>query len=92
MGSFDSSQIADLVGIYILDKPGWFLNLSNIGIYRNDRVVSIRISNGLLKFKIQKKVIRAFKYMEWMREIGSNLKIANFLDVTLNINVNLYKP
>ena len=33
MRSFDSAQIADLVGIYILDTLGRFLNLSNVGIY-----------------------------------------------------------
>ena len=34
MGSFDSAQIADLVGIYILDTLGRFLNLNNVGIYQ----------------------------------------------------------
>ena len=41
MGSFDSTQIADLVGIYILHTLDRFLNLSNIGIYRNDGLISI---------------------------------------------------
>ena len=30
MGSFDSAQIADLVGIYILDTLGRIINLNNI--------------------------------------------------------------
>ena len=36
MGSFDSSKTVDLVGIYILDKLGRFLNLNNVGIYSDD--------------------------------------------------------
>ena len=72
MESFDSAQIPDLVGIYILDTLGRFLNLSNMRIYRNDWLISIPNSNGPLKSKIQKKVIRAFKHMELKIEISSN--------------------
>ena len=84
MGSLDSASIADLVGIYILDKQGRFLNLKNVEIYRDDRLISTLNNNGPLKSKIQKKVIRVFKYMGLKIEISSNLKIVNFLDVTLN--------
>ncbi len=52
-----------LVGIYILDILGRFLNLKNIGIYRDDGLISIPNSNGALTPKIQKKVVWAFRYM-----------------------------
>ena len=77
MGLFDSAQIADLVGIYILDTLERFLNLNCINIYR-DELISISNSNGLLTSKMQKKVIRAFKNMGLKIEISSNLKIVNF--------------
>ena len=35
-----------LVGIYILDMLRRFLDLNNIGIYRDDRLISIPNSNG----------------------------------------------
>ena len=57
IGSFDSAQNTDLVGIYILDTLGRFLNLSNIGIYRDDGLIFIPNSNGPPTSKIQ-KVIR----------------------------------
>ena len=92
MGSFDFAQIIDLVGIYILDTLGRLLNLNNIRIYRDDGLISVSNCNEPLTSKIQKKVIRAFKYM-WLKiEISSNLKIVHFLDVTLNLNDNSYKP
>ena len=50
MGLFDFVQIADFVGIYILDTPGRFLNLNNVGIYK-DGLISIPNSNGPLKSK-----------------------------------------
>ena len=42
--------------------------------------------------KMQKKIIRAFEYMGLKIEISCNLKIVNFLDVTLSLNDNSYKP
>ena len=92
MGSFDSAQIADLVGIYILDTLGRFLNLKNVRIYRDGGLISVPNSNRPLTSKIQKKVIRAFEYIGLKIEISSNLKIVNFLDVTLNLSNNSYKP
>ena len=85
MESFDSAQIAELEGMYILDTLGRFLNLNNAIIYRDDGFIS---SNRTLKSKIQKKVITAFKYMGLKIEISSNLKIVKFLDVTSNLSNN----
>ena len=52
MVSFDSTPIADLVGIYILDTLLRFTSLINIGIYRDDGLISILNRNGTLKSKI----------------------------------------
>ena len=81
MGSFDSAQIVDFVGIYILVTLGRFLNLNNVEIYRDDGLISIPNNNGPLTSKIQGEVIRAYKLFIIMRlkiEISSNLKIVNF--------------
>ena len=48
MGSFDTVQIADLVGIYILDTLSRFLNLNNVGIHYDDGLIFIPYSNGPL--------------------------------------------
>ena len=58
------------------------LKFKNIGIYRDDGLISISNINEPITSKIQKKLIIAFPY----------LKIVNFLDVTLNLNNNSYKP
>ena len=92
MWSFDSAQISDLVGMYILDTHGNFLDLRNVRICRGDGLISIPNINGPLTSEIQKKVIRVFKYKGLKIEISSNLKIVNLLDVTLNLNDNSYKP
>ena len=40
----------------------------------------------------KKKIIRAFKFLGFRIEIFSNIKVANFLDVKLNLSDNSYRP
>ena len=91
-GGYDSSQIADLVGLYILHILNRIINSDQVGPYRDDGIMYIPNSNGPNSSSIQKKV-RAFKLLGFKIEISSNNKIVNFLDVTLDLsNNNNYKP
>ena len=64
-----------------------------LGLYRDDDgLLYIPNSNGPLSSSIQKRIIRAFKFLEFKIEISSNIKIVNFLDVTLDLSNNSYKP
>ena len=65
MGSLDSSQIADLVGLYILST---LENNNNIkyhsaGLYRDDGLLIINNSNGPKCEKIKKLLIKELKSM-----------------------------
>ena len=40
----------------------------------------------------KKRIIRAFKFLGFKIEIYSNIKVANFLDVSLNLSDNSYRP
>ena len=92
MGAYDSAQVADLVGIYIIDTLGRIVNLEQVGLYRDDGIIYIPESNGPKTSSIQKKIIRAFKLQGLRIQITSNLKIVDFLDVTLNLNNGTFKP
>ena len=46
----------------------------------------------VLSVQKQKKNIRAFKFLEFKIKISSNIKATNFLDVTLNLSDNSYRP
>ena len=74
MGVYDSSQVTDLIGIYILDTLGHIVNLEQVGFYRDDGIIFIPDSNGLKNSKIQKNIIRAFKLLGLRIEIATNLK------------------
>ena len=86
------SQIADLVGIYILNVLNRIINSDYVGLYRDYGLMYIPNSNGPNSSSIQKKIIRAFKLLGFKIEISSNNKIVNFLDVTLDLSNNIYKP
>ena len=92
MGGYDSSQIADLVGLYILNMLTRIISPQQLGLYHNDGLLYIPNSNGPLCSSIQKGIIKAFKFWGFKIEISSNIKIVNFLDVTLDLSNNSYKP
>ena len=60
-----------------------------MGLYQADGIIYIPNSDGPNSLHIQ-KIIRAFKSLGLKIEVSSN-KIANFLDVTLNLLDNTYK-
>ena len=89
---YNSSQIADLVGLYILNMLTRIISHQQAGLYRVDGLIYIPNSNGPLSSSIQKRIVRAFKFLGFRIEISSNIKIVNFLDVTLDLSNNSYKP
>ena len=92
MGAYDSVLVADLVGIYILDTLGRIVNLEQVAFYRDDGIIYIPEHNGPETSSIQKKIISAFKLLGLRIQIASNLKIVDFLDVTLNLINGTFKP
>ena len=64
-GSFDSSQIADLVGIHILHTLCGILNLNQIWLYWDSGLIFIPNSNGYKTSKLRKKIIREFRIENW---------------------------
>ena len=90
--AYDSGQVADLIGIYILDTMGHIVNLEQVGFYWDDGMIFIPDSNGPKISNIQKKIIRAFKLLGLRIQIASNLKVVDFLDVTLSLNNGTFRP
>ena len=65
---------------------GSYCQLQQVGLYRYDAIIYIPDSNGPKTSSIQKKIVRAFKLLGFRIQIALNLKIVDFLDVTLNLN------
>ena len=88
MGGYNSAQIADLVGLYIFNTLIRIIDLIQIGLYHDDGILYIPKSDGPKFSNIQKRIIRAFKFLGFKIEFSSNIKIATFLDVTFNLSDN----
>ena len=57
MVSFEPAEIADLIGIHILDTLGKIIDVKQVGLYWDHGLISIPDSNGLKSSKIQEKMI-----------------------------------
>ena len=80
------------MGLYILDILSRIVSPEQMGLYCVDGLIYIPNINGPNSSNIQKKIIRAFKFLGFKTEVSSNNRIVNFLDVTLDLSNNTYKP
>ena len=90
MGSFDGAECCDVVGLYLLSQlqaPG-----INIGLYRDDGLATSQLTNRQTQLALQK--IDATMQRNGLRIPGAeaNRLEVNFLDITLNLATESYKP
>ena len=92
MGSYDGAEICELVGSFILSKLTSIVNKSDIGLYRDD---GLEIFYNVSKPEIERKkkaIVKVFKGCGLSITIQCNLKTVDFLDVTSDLDNNVYKP
>ena len=93
MGSFDSAEICELVGLYIFHILGEKCGKYRIGLYRDDRLACFGDTSGPQADRIRKYFIKIFKEdFDISITCETNLKAVNFLDVTLNLTTGKYQP
>ena len=89
MGCFDGAEVCRLVGAFVLATLSKAVPSSDIGLYRDDGLGALRSTPGTEADRIRKDVIRIFGEQGLRITIQTNLKVADFLDVTLNLNSEL---
>ena len=92
MGSFDGTELCELVGLYILHILAGKYGEHSIGLYCDDRLVCFGYTSGPLADRITKDFTKIFKEdfdpsITWEK----TLKAVNFLDVTLNLTTGKYQ-
>ncbi|RUA05113.1 MAG: hypothetical protein DSY43_05320, partial [Gammaproteobacteria bacterium] len=90
MGSYDGAETCELVGCYLLSKLKQIFG-NDIGLYRDD---GLAILNKIPKEieKMKKEICKVFADNDLRITIEANKKVVNFLDVTLDLNTEKYKP
>eukprot|EP00794_Sanderia_malayensis_P007476 gene7476-biopygen6026 len=92
MGSFDGAEICELVGLFILNQLCTKYGRDNIGLYRDDGLAIFKNITGPQADRIRKDITKHFKQHGLNITIQTNLKIVNYLDVTLNLINDSYYP
>ena len=90
MGSYDGAETCELVGLYILadlDK----LDRIDIGIYRDDCAGETSAPPRQVEV-LKKKITAIFGKHDLKVTADANLKVINFLDVTLDLEQGTFKP
>ena len=92
MGSFDSAEVCELVGLYLLNKIKSLLGSNNVGLYRDDGLAIVHKANGPKVDRLRKDIISLFKYEGLSVTIDTNLIETDFSDVSFNLNTGKYFP
>ena len=91
MGAYDGTEVCELIGIFMLSLLSKHINKNHIGLYRNDGLAILKNTSGPEAEKLKKKFQKLFKEKDRDIIAQCNLKITNYLDITLNLNNGSYR-
>ena len=92
MEAYEDTEIFELLGTFMLSLLSKKYSYNNIGLYRDDRWSDFRNSSVQQAEKHKKIIQKVFKDKGLQMTIKCNLKIVDYLDVTLNLNDGTYRP
>ena len=92
IGSFDGTDVCELVGALILSQLSNIINNTYMELYRDDRLIIIRNPNRPKLDSNRKRIASSLKLLGFRITIHTNLRIVNFWDVTLNLYKGTYEP
>lgn len=90
MGSHDGAETCEIIGIYILSQIKNNIK-GDYGLYRDDGLGLVRGTPREIE-NTKKKLCDIFKANKLKITVEANLKVVNFLDVTIDLNNNRYQP
>ena len=91
-GAYDGAEVCELVGTFFLYKLSQKCNKNNIDLYRDDDLAIFKNISGPKSEKVIKNFQKMFKENELDIIIQCNMKVVNYLDVTLNLENSTYCP
>ena len=84
MASFNSGEVCELVGLFILKYHGNRYQTNNFGLYRDNRLAVFKNTSRPQAERIRKEITRQCKEHELKITIQVNLKSVDYLEVTFN--------
>ena len=91
MGVYDSDEICELVGVFILYKFQQLNKIKNFGLYRDDGLAVLKNMSGPQSEKVKKELQVLFKKFGLNLIIVFNKTTDDYLEITLNSLDGTYK-
>jgi hypothetical protein len=91
MGSLDSAEVSETVGLYLLWRLEDIIPDGMVGLYRDDGL-SVIEGNGQEVDRVRKKLTKLFKEEGLKITTEGNITVVDYLDVVLDLKNNSYKP
>ena len=89
MGSFDGAETCELVAVYMLNELKRII--PDIGLYRDDGL-AFSVEPPQKVERMKKQICKIFNEHGLKIKIEANKKILNFLDVTIDLQNNIFYP
>ena len=90
MGAYHGAQVCELVGLFMMSRLKHIKDLGLV-IYRDD-VLGVTRATSRQQERMRQQIIQIFREHGLSITIFINLKTVNFLDVTLDLAKNEFKP
>ena len=78
MGSYDSAEVCEIVGLFMLDMLSKLFEKNSIGLYRDDGLSIFRNYNGHQSDKVRKDLTKLFKKYQLDLDIKCNFKTEDY--------------
>ena len=92
MGAYDGAEVAELVGLLLLSEIETRLPNLNFGLYRDDGLAVYKTTKGIHIERTKKKLHKIFNEHGLKIEAEFRLHTVDYLDVTLDLHSNTFKP
>ena len=91
MGSLDSAEICETVGLFLLAEMNEYIPKQQMGLYRDDGLAVIKLS-GPETERLRKNITKLFNNHNLKITTEINIETTDFLDVYFNLKTDEYKP
>ena len=91
MGGYHGAEICQIVGLFLLSQLAEVIPKECIGLYRDDGLAATTARPRQVDI-LKKKICKVFSDNNLRVTIEANLKIVNFLDVTFDLERDLFMP
>ena len=92
MGSYDGTEVCELVGAFLLNNLSHAFDKTCVGLYRDDGLGVFKSHSGPESARKRKEIIKIFNTYNLSITIETNICFVTFLDTTFHLINDIYKP